>query len=84
MKVAVVGATGMVGSVMLKVLAERNFPFTELVLVASPKSVGKTITFKGNLYTIVSMEDAIAAKPDVALFSAGGATSRVPDSGAGR
>jgi aspartate-semialdehyde dehydrogenase len=75
MKVAVVGATGMVGSVMLKVLAERNFPFTELVLVASPKSVGKTITFKGNLYTIVSMEDAIAAKPDVALFSAGGATS---------
>jgi aspartate-semialdehyde dehydrogenase len=75
MKGAVVGATGMVGSVMLKVLAERNFPFTELVLVASPKSVGKTITFKGNLYTIVSMEDAIAAKPDVALFSAGGATS---------
>jgi len=75
MKVAVVGATGMVGSVMLKVLAERNFPITELVLVASPKSIGKTITFKGNLYTIVSMEDAIAAKPDVALFSAGGSTS---------
>lgn len=75
MKVAVVGATGMVGSVMLKVLAERNFPITELVLVASPKSVGKTIAFKGNLYTIVSMEDAIAAKPDVALFSAGGSTS---------
>jgi aspartate-semialdehyde dehydrogenase len=75
MKVAVVGATGMVGSVMLKVLAERNFPLTELVLVASPKSVGKTVTFKDNLYTIVSMEDAIAARPDVALFSAGGATS---------
>lgn len=75
MKVAVVGATGMVGSVMLKVLAERNFPVTELVPVASSKSVGKTISFKGNLYPIVSMEDAIAAKPTVALFSAGGSTS---------
>jgi aspartate-semialdehyde dehydrogenase len=75
MKVAVVGATGMVGSVMLKVLAERNFPITELVPVASSKSVGKTISFKGNVYPIVSMEDAIAAKPTVALFSAGGSTS---------
>lgn len=75
MKVAVVGATGMVGSVMLKVLAERNFPVTELVPVASSKSVGKTISFNGNFYPIVSMEDAIAAKPTVALFSAGGSTS---------
>lgn len=75
MKVAVVGATGMVGSIMLKVLAERHFPLTELVLVASPKSIGKTIAFKGNMHSIVSMEDAIAAKPDVALFSAGGSTS---------
>ncbi|MDZ4667919.1 MAG: aspartate-semialdehyde dehydrogenase [bacterium] len=75
MKVAVVGATGMVGSVMLKVLAERNFPVTELIPVASEKSVGKSITFKGKSYTIHSMEQAIAAKPAIALFSAGGGTS---------
>jgi len=75
MKVAVVGATGMVGNVMLKVLAERNFPLTELVPVASPKSIGKTVEYKGKLYPIVSMQDAIAAKPSIALFSAGGATS---------
>ncbi|MCF8425785.1 MAG: aspartate-semialdehyde dehydrogenase [Bacteroidia bacterium] len=75
MKVAVVGATGMVGTVMLRVLAERNFPITELIPVASQKSVGKTIEFKGKSYAIHSLEDAIAAKPDIALFSAGGGTS---------
>ncbi len=75
MKVAVVGATGLVGTKMLQVLAERNFPLTELIPVASSRSVGKEITYKGNQYKVVSMEDAIAAKPDVALFSAGGSTS---------
>ena len=75
MKVAVVGATGLVGSKMLQVLAERNFPVTELIPVASEKSVGKQIVFKGKGYTVVSMADVIAAKPQVALFSAGGATS---------
>ena len=75
MKVAVVGATGLVGSKMLQVLAERNFPVTELVPVASERSVGKEVEFKGNRYKIVSMEDAIAAKPAVAIFSAGGSTS---------
>lgn len=76
MKVAVVGATGLVGTKMLQVLAERNFPVTELMPVASEKSVGKTITFKGQPYTIVGMEAAIAAKPALALFSAGGGTSQ--------
>src|SRR5574338_1052458 len=75
MKVAVVGATGLVGSKMLQVLAERNFPVTELVPVASEKSVGKEVEFKGKKYKVVSMTDAIAAKPAVALFSAGGGTS---------
>lgn len=75
MKVAVVGATGLVGSKMLQVLAERNFPVTELVPVASEKSVGKQVEFKGKQYKVVSMTDAIAAKPAVALFSAGGSTS---------
>jgi aspartate-semialdehyde dehydrogenase len=75
MKVAVVGATGLVGSKMLQVLAERNFPVTELVPVASERSVGKQVEFKGKKYTIVSMTDAIAAKPAVAIFSAGGSTS---------
>ncbi|MBL0146926.1 MAG: aspartate-semialdehyde dehydrogenase [Chitinophagaceae bacterium] len=75
MKVAVVGATGLVGTKMLQVLAERNFPVTELVPVASEKSVGKIIGFKGMPYTIVSMQDAIAAKPAVAIFSAGGSAS---------
>ena len=75
MKVAVVGATGLVGTKMLEVLEERNFPVTELVPVASEKSVGKTIKFRGKEYKIVSMQDAIAAKPQVALFSAGGSTS---------
>lgn len=75
MKVAVVGATGMVGQVMLKVLEERNFPVTELIPVASAKSAGKTISFKGKEYPVVMMEDAIAMKPQIALFSAGGNTS---------
>jgi len=75
MKVAVVGATGLVGTKMLQVLAERNFPVTELVPVASEKSVGKEVEFKGKKYKVVSMSDAIAAKPAVAIFSAGGGTS---------
>ncbi len=75
MKVAVVGATGMVGQVMLKVLAERNFPITELILVATERSVGKEIEFRGKKYKVVSMQDAIAQKPTLALFSAGGNTS---------
>ncbi|HEX8376480.1 MAG TPA: aspartate-semialdehyde dehydrogenase [Pedobacter sp.] len=75
MKVAVVGATGLVGSVMLKVLAERNFPVTELIPVASAKSAGKQVEFKGKSYTVVTVEDAIKMKPEVALFSAGGSTS---------
>lgn len=75
MKVAVVGATGLVGTKMLQVLAERNFPVTELVPVASEKSVGKEVEFKGKKYKIVGLKDAIAAKPAVALFSAGGSTS---------
>ncbi|TXE12909.1 aspartate-semialdehyde dehydrogenase [Seonamhaeicola algicola] len=75
MKVAVVGATGMVGEVMLKVLAERNFPITELIPVASERSVGKKLTYKGNDYTVVGLETAVSMKPDIALFSAGGDTS---------
>lgn len=75
MKLALVGATGMVGEVMLKVLEERNFPLEELLLVASEKSIGKQITFKGKVHQVISLEDAVAAKPNIALFSAGGATS---------
>lgn len=75
MKVAVVGATGMVGEIMLQVLAERNFPVTELIPVASEKSVGKKISFKGREYTVVSLETAVSMKPQIALFSAGGGTS---------
>lgn len=75
MKVAVVGATGLVGTKMLEVLAERNFPVTELVPVASERSVGKEVSFKGKQYKIVSITDAIAAKPAIAIFSAGGSTS---------
>ncbi len=75
MKVAVVGATGMVGEVMLKVLAERNFPVTELIPVASERSVGKTITYKNNDYKVVGLETAVSMRPDIALFSAGGGTS---------
>jgi aspartate-semialdehyde dehydrogenase len=75
MKVAVVGATGLVGTKMLQVLAERQFPVDELLPVASAKSVGKEVIFKGKPYKVVSMEDAIKAKPNVAIFSAGGSTS---------
>jgi len=75
MKIAVVGATGLVGTVMLKVLEERNFPLTELIPVASEKSVGKEITFKGKKFAVVNMDTAIAMRPDIALFSAGGGTS---------
>lgn len=75
MKIAVVGATGMVGTVMLQVLKERNFKITELIPVASERSIGKTISYKEKDYTIVSIQDAINSKPDIALFSAGGETS---------
>ncbi|WP_428225512.1 aspartate-semialdehyde dehydrogenase [Flavobacterium sp.] len=76
MKIAVVGATGMVGEVMLQVLTERNFPVTELIPVASEKSVGKEIEFKGNKYKVVGMQTAIDMKPEIAIFSAGGETSK--------
>ncbi len=76
MKVAVVGATGMVGEVMLQVLAERNFPVTELIPVASEKSVGKEIEWKGNKYKVVGLATAVEMKPQIALFSAGGDTSK--------
>lgn len=75
MKVAVVGATGMVGQVMLQVLEERNFPLTELIPVASKKSVGKEIEFKGKKFKVVDLETAVKRKPEIALFSAGGETS---------
>ncbi len=75
MKIAVVGATGMVGEIMLRVLAERNFPITELIPVASEKSVGKEIVYKDKKYKVVSLEDAVKMKPEIALFSAGGDTS---------
>lgn len=75
MKIAVVGATGMVGEVMLQLLEERNFPISELIPVASEKSVGNNISFMGNTYTIVGMETAITMKPNLAIFSAGGTTS---------
>lgn len=75
MKVAVVGATGLVGTKMLQVLAERNFPVTELIPVASEKSVGKEVEFKGKKYKVVSALEAIASRPALALFSAGGGTS---------
>ena len=75
MKIAVVGATGMVGEIMLKVLEERNIPISELLLVASERSVGKTLKYKDTAYTVISLETAVAAQPDIALFSAGGSTS---------
>lgn len=75
MKVAVVGATGLVGTKMLQVLAERNFPVDELIPVASERSVGKEVEFRGKKYKVVSMQDGIDAKPAVAIFSAGGSTS---------
>ena len=75
MRVAVVGATGMVGNVMLKVLAERNFPLTDLIPVASERSVGKKVAYRGTDYTVVGLQTAVDMQPDVALFSAGGETS---------
>ena len=75
MKIALVGATGMVGNVMLQVLAERNFEMTELIPVASERSVGKHISFKNKEYTIIGLQDAVNKQPDIALFSAGGDTS---------
>jgi aspartate-semialdehyde dehydrogenase len=76
MKVAVVGATGLVGSKMLQVLEERNFPISQLLLVASERSVGKTLKFRGKRYKIISMDAAVGKKPDVAIFSAGGSVSK--------
>ena len=75
MKIAVVGATGLVGQVMLEVLNARGFQFDELFLVASERSVGKTISFQSKNYTLISLEDAVSRRPDIALFSAGGDTS---------
>ena len=75
MKIAIVGATGLVGSVMLKVLEERQFPLKELLLVASERSVGKEITFKGKSIKVIGLTDAVNEQPDIALFSAGGSTS---------
>ena len=75
MKLAIVGATGMVGTVMLKVLKERNFKYDQLLLVASKKSVGKTISYLGKLYSLIDFEMALDEKPDIAIFSAGGNTS---------
>ena len=76
MRIAVVGATGMVGRVMLQVLEERNFPITEIIPVASERSIGKTIEYKGKEYKIVSMQDAVEMRADIAIFSAGGETSK--------
>lgn len=76
MKIAVVGATGLVGSEILNVLDERNFQFDELLMVASEKSVGKKIPFRDKEYTVISIPEAIELKPDIAIFSAGGATSK--------
>ncbi|MEM9918504.1 MAG: aspartate-semialdehyde dehydrogenase [Bacteroidota bacterium] len=76
MKVAVVGATGLVGTVMLQVLEERQFPMTELMVVASARSVGKKVKFKGEEYEVIGMETAVAARPDIAIFSAGGGVSK--------
>lgn len=75
MKLALIGATGMVGEVMLKVLKERNFPIDELILVASERSIGKEISFKGKVNKVIGLKEAVAAKPDIAIFSAGGSTS---------
>jgi aspartate-semialdehyde dehydrogenase len=75
MKIAVVGATGMVGAVILKILEERNFPISELLLVASERSIGKELLFNGKPHIVIGLEEAVAAKADIALFSAGGETS---------
>ena len=70
MKVAVVGATGLVGGKMLQVLAERNFPLDELLVVASERSVGKKIEYRGKEYTVIGLEEAVKERPDIAIFSA--------------
>lgn len=75
MKLAVVGATGLVGSEVLEVLAEHNFPFDELLLVASERSAGKQIEYKNKKYTIIGLQEAVSLKPEIAIFSAGGSTS---------
>ena len=75
MKLAVCGVTGLVGTNMCKVLEERNFPIDEFIPVASERSVGKEVEFRGKKYSVVSMSDAVAMRPDIALFSAGGSTS---------
>lgn len=77
MKVAIIGATGLVGSVILKVLEEQDFPFTQLIPAASPKSVGMQVKCKQQYFTVVSMEEALASSPDIAIFSAGGAISKI-------
>ena len=76
MKTAVVGATGLVGTVMLQILEERGFPISQLIPVASNRSIGKTIRFRGEDISVVGMDEAIAQRPDFALFSAGGGTSK--------
>ena len=76
MKVAVVGATGLVGTKMLQVLSERHFPYTELLLVASERSAGKKLQYNGRDYTIIGLAEAVAQKPDIAIFSAGGSVSK--------
>ena len=76
MKIAVVGVTGLVGTVLCRVLEERKFPVTEFLPVASPRSIGKEITFNGKAYKVIGMQDAINLKPDIAIFSAGGGTSK--------
>ena len=76
MRIAIVGATGLVGSKMLSILAERNFPITALYLVASNNSIGKEIKFRDSIYKVIGMEEAVALKPDIALFSAGGDVSK--------
>ncbi|MDN3205215.1 aspartate-semialdehyde dehydrogenase [Algoriphagus sediminis] len=75
MRLAVVGATGLVGSEILEVLSEHNFPFDELYLVASARSVGKIISYKGKEYSVIGLDEAVSLKPDIAIFSAGGSTS---------
>lgn len=75
MRVAVVGVTGMVGGVMIKVLEEHKFPITEFIPVASERSVGKEVVYNGSKYTVIGMEEAVAIRPDIAIFSAGGTTS---------
>ena len=72
MKLAVVGATGMVGEVMLRILSERNFPLSELIPVASERSVGKRIDYQGNSFEVLGLSTAVSMAPDIALFSAGG------------